>query len=158
MNKTEFRQKLRSERDRFQHSQEKVGEWLSMDQSTYSRMELGKTNPGVNRSLEIIKILEKHGYEGIPPIRLEEIDGKTALVIKWPWNKYVLYAILVVAALMVLNEIVNIPTDIARGYRDEAAGKPADSPAMVLIAGILVTGSVLFGLFLLIKWLWSKIF
>lgn len=118
MNISDFAKKLRSERERLDLSQTEVAELIFMTQSAYSRMENGETNPGVKRSIEIIKILEQHGFNEIPPIQLEEFEGYTSIVIRWPWNKKVLYALLIVLVIVAFDYVLNVPGDFARGFAD----------------------------------------
>lgn len=155
MKRSKFAEMLESERNRFEHKQVVVAEWLSMSQSAYSRMEEGKTNPGIKRSLEIIKIVEAHGYVGIPPLELEEAEGKITLRLRWPWNKYVLYAILVILAIFLFDYILTIPGEIARGFEDGASGKPDPSPAKTLFASLLLVFGFIYGVYRLTKWFLS---
>ena len=116
MNISDFAKKLRSGRERLGRSQEYVAKLIFMTQSAYSRMENGETNPGVERSLEIIKILERHGFNEIPPIQLGEFEGNTTIQIRWPWNKYVLYSMLGILVLVIIDYVLNAPGDFSRGF------------------------------------------
>lgn len=118
MNKSDFAKKLRSERERLGLTQAEVTKLIFMTQSAYSRMENGETNPGVKRSLEIIGKLEPHGFNDVPPIQLEEFEGNTMIQIRWPWNKKVLYALLIVLVIVAIDYIINAPGDFARGFAD----------------------------------------
>lgn len=141
---------LKAERDRLGHSQQKTGEFLNMTQTAYCRLENGKTKTSVKRSLDIIKILEAHGYKGIQPIELEEIDGVPSVSIKWPWNKYLLYALIVVVIVMAIDYVVNAPFDFARGQAAAENNEPAPDPTWAVflaIAGMIV----IYGLYRLIK-------
>ncbi len=151
MNTSNFAQKLRSERKRLGHKQEYVADRLSMTQPGYSRMENGETNPGVKRSLEIIKLLAPHGYSGIPPIESEEIEGETVIEIYWPWNKYLLYAFIAVILISAIDYIMQVPDDLSSGFNDAAAGKPDP-----LIVGLLFLSGVFYGFYRLAKWLLLK--
>ncbi len=142
---------LEAERNRHGHSQAKTGKLIHMTQSAYSRMERGETNPGVARSLEIIKILETHGYVGIQPIELEEIDGVASITFRWPWHKYWLYALIAVVVLMAIDYIANMPGDFARGAGAGEKGEPpADDPSGLIFLALAV-GGVIYGLYRLIK-------
>ena len=141
MKKTKFVQLLKAERERHGHSQKETGELINMTQTAYCRMEKGRTKISVERSLEIIKLLEKHGYSGIPSIEIEEIDGVPSVSFRWPWNKYLLYALIVVVIVMAIDYVVNAPFDIARGQADAESGKPAPDPTWAVflaIAGVIV--------------------
>ncbi len=151
MKRTKFAQMLEAERNRLRHSQIKTAGFLSMTQSAYSRMEKGKTNPGVERSLEIIKILEAHGYMGIQPIELKEIEGLTSISIRWPWHKYWLYALIAVVVLMAIDYMANAPADLARGFSAGEKGEPNPDPLAGMIFLVLIGGGVVYGLYRLIK-------
>ena len=150
MKKTKFVQLLKAERKRHGHSQFQTGEFLSMTQSAYCRLEKGKTKTSVERSIEIIKILETHGYTGIQPIEVEEIDGVPSVSIRWPWNKYLLYALIVVVIVMSIDYVVNAPFDFARGQAAAENNEPAPDPTWAVflaIAGVII----IYGLYRLIK-------
>jgi transcriptional regulator with XRE-family HTH domain len=151
MKRTKFAQMLEAERTRLGHSQIQTAEWLFMTQSAYSRMEKGKTNPGVARSIEIIKILETHGYKGIQPIELEEIDGALSVTIRWPWHKYGLYALIAVVVLMAVDYMANAPADLARGFSDAKKGEPAADGPTGIIFLVLAGLAVVYVLYRLIK-------
>ncbi len=151
MKRTKFAQMLEAERKRLGHSQIKTAEFLSMTQSAYSRMEKGKTNPGVERSLEIIKILESHGYTGIPPIEIEEIDGVASITFRWPWHRYWLYALIAFVLLLVIDFVINAPADMARGYSAGRKGEPDPDGPTGIIFLVLVGAAIAFGLYRLFK-------
>ncbi|MEJ7694701.1 helix-turn-helix transcriptional regulator [Daejeonella sp.] len=151
MKRTKFSLMLEAERNRLGHSQVQTAEWVFMTQSAYSRMENGKTNPGVERSLEVIKLLEPHGYKGIQPIELEEIDGVPSISIRWPWHKYWLYALIAVVVLMAIDYMANAPGDLARGFSDGSNGKPAEDSSAAVIFLVLTIGGIVYGLYRLIK-------
>lgn len=123
MNNQNFAAKLRSERDRLHLTQEEVADMLNMTQSAYSRIENSVVSPSADRLQEITNRLKAKGFAELPPVELEEIAGKAAIVIRWPWNKYVLYAILFVLAIIVTDYVIHGASDFARGFSDGYAGK-----------------------------------
>lgn len=145
---------LKAERERLGHSQKETGELINMTQTAYCRLEKGKTKISVERSRDIIKLLEKHGYKDIPPIELEEIDGVASISFRWPWHKYWLYALIIVVIGGAINFVINLPGDFARGFEDAQKDQPPANDPSGYILLVLVGGGVLYGLYRLIrKWL-----
>ena len=154
MKKTKFLQHLKAARESLGHSQKETGELINMTQTAYCRLEKGKTKISVERSRDIIKILEKHGYKDIPPIELEEIDGVASISFRWPWHKRWLYALIVVVIGMAISFVVNLPGDFARGFEDGQKGQPPANDPSGYIYLALLGGGVIYGLYRLTrKWL-----
>lgn len=155
MKRTKFSEMLESERIRLGHSQTEIAEWLYMTQSTYSRMESGRINPGIERSLEVINILEAHGYVGVPAIELQDMIDHMTVTVRWPFHRYWFYALSVVLVLMAIQYIVGGPEDFARGFSDGYAGKEAAGSALQgMIYLLLLSGILIFGIYRMFrKWL-----
>jgi len=156
MKRTKFSEMLESERIRLGHNQAEIAEWLFMTQSGYSRMEAGVTNPGTDRSIKIIEILETHGYEGIPPIELREAGDSYIVAMRWPFHRYGLYLIIAVLLLIVLEYLVGFPEDFARGFSEGYGGKEASGSATEgTIYLLLLIGAILYGFYRMYK-KWSR--
>ncbi|SKB76568.1 helix-turn-helix domain-containing protein [Daejeonella lutea] len=156
MKNQKFAEKLRSERKRLGYTQEKVAGMVHKTQSAYSRIESGKTSPSADELQEMVTILEAKGFADLPIIQFEEQGDIAAVRIKWPWNNKLLYAILVVLAILLFDFIISAPEDIARGFNDARAGKPAPEPLKAMIVqGVLLAG-VVYGLYRFVKWPLSK--
>jgi len=146
MNNQNFAEKLRYERERLGYTQDEVAVMLYMTQSAYSRIESGVTKPSADRLQEIKNLLMAQGFADLPPVEFQETAEKVAIVIRWPWNKYVLYGLLIVVVMMVIDYLAQAPGDFARGFSDGYAGKPDPTPISSTIFTTLLVIAGIYGL------------
>ena len=116
MDKEHLAKKLRERRELLGFGQEYMGAKLNITQPGYWRIEKGRVK-FTPRLLENLKAIANFADFDTPSeVQVERTDEPTTLASRWPWDKFLLYVLVILVGSYCLDKVFSMGEDLYRGF------------------------------------------